>query len=67
MNIRARMHLCQIPPDNCIDDVSPTVSQEISNMCISPSEESLAVSTDRGQLYSISLSSLDTSTVLYSL
>lgn len=28
-------------------------------MCVSPSEETLAVSTDTGQLYSISLSAVD--------
>lgn len=28
-------------------------------MCISPSEETLAISTDQGQLYSVSLSSVE--------
>uniref|UniRef100_A0A3B3URW1 Cilia and flagella associated protein 57 n=1 Tax=Poecilia latipinna TaxID=48699 RepID=A0A3B3URW1_9TELE len=33
--------------------------QEIDTICMSPAEETLAVSTDRGQLYSINLSSAE--------
>uniref|UniRef100_A0A3Q4B5Q5 EML-like second beta-propeller domain-containing protein n=1 Tax=Mola mola TaxID=94237 RepID=A0A3Q4B5Q5_MOLML len=33
--------------------------QEIDTMCISPAEDTLAISTDRRQLYSFSLSSVD--------
>lgn len=33
-------------------------------MCMSPAEETLAVSTDRGQLYSINLSSAEMKRVL---
>ncbi|XP_047437739.1 cilia- and flagella-associated protein 57 [Mugil cephalus] len=49
----------QIPPDLCSNDLTPEEMQEINTMCISPAEETLAISTDRGQLYSISLSSVD--------
>ncbi|XP_023117095.2 cilia- and flagella-associated protein 57 [Amphiprion ocellaris] len=47
----------QIPP--CRNDLTPAECQEIDTMCISPAEETLAISTDRGQLYSVSLSSVD--------
>ncbi|KAL3977716.1 pleckstrin-like domain containing family A member 3 [Sarotherodon galilaeus] len=33
--------------------------QQIDTICISPAEETLAISTNRGQLYSVSLSSVD--------
>uniref|UniRef100_A0A3Q1GAY0 Cilia and flagella associated protein 57 n=1 Tax=Acanthochromis polyacanthus TaxID=80966 RepID=A0A3Q1GAY0_9TELE len=49
----------QIPP--CRNDLTPAECQEIDTMCISPAEETLAISTDRGQLYSVSLSSVDMS------
>eukprot|EP00064_Thunnus_orientalis_P003706 superscaffoldBa00000314_g3717 len=45
----------QIPPDPCNNELTPAECQEIDTMCISPAEETLAISTDRGQLYSISL------------
>lgn len=35
-------------------------------MCISPAEETLAISTDRGQLYSFSLSSVELNKVVQS-
>ncbi|XP_059358383.1 cilia- and flagella-associated protein 57 isoform X1 [Carassius carassius] len=46
----------KIPPELFSNDPSSAEQQEISTLCISPSEETLAASTDRGQLYSISLS-----------
>ncbi|XP_040890430.1 cilia- and flagella-associated protein 57 [Toxotes jaculatrix] len=49
----------QIPPDPYNNEVTPAESQEIHTMCISPAEETLALSTDQGQLYSVSLSSVD--------
>ena len=50
---------CQIPPDPYSNDLSPAEFQEIDTMCISPAEETLAISTDKGQLYSFNLSSVD--------
>lgn len=41
------------------NDPSSAEQQEISTLCISPSEDTLAASTDRGQLYSIHLSVVD--------
>lgn len=46
----------KIPPEAFSNDPSSAEQQEISTLCISPSEETLAASTDRGQLYSIHLS-----------
>ncbi|KAM6948696.1 cilia- and flagella-associated protein 57-like [Aplochiton taeniatus] len=51
----------RIPPDPCSNEPSQAESQEITSMCMSPSEETLAVSTDRGQLYSITLASAEMS------
>ncbi|XP_041837670.1 cilia- and flagella-associated protein 57 isoform X2 [Melanotaenia boesemani] len=51
----------RIPPDPHGNDSTPAECQEVDTMCISPAEESLAVSTERGQLYSINLSSADLS------
>ncbi|KAG7481579.1 hypothetical protein MATL_G00068090 [Megalops atlanticus] len=48
-----------IPADPCSNDPSQTEQQEIMCMCISPLEETLATSTDRGQLYSITLTSAE--------
>jgi len=53
----------QIPPDPCINELTSAECQEIDTMCISPAEETLAISTDRGQLYSFSLSSVQSHTV----
>uniref|UniRef100_A0A3B5B8N2 Cilia and flagella associated protein 57 n=1 Tax=Stegastes partitus TaxID=144197 RepID=A0A3B5B8N2_9TELE len=47
----------KIPP--CRNDLNPAECQEVYTMCISPAEETLAISTDRGQLYGVSLSSVD--------
>lgn len=49
----------QIPSDPHSNELDPCDSQAIESMCVSPAEETLAVSTDRGQLYSISLSAVD--------
>ncbi|KAL1279856.1 hypothetical protein QQF64_014456 [Cirrhinus molitorella] len=46
----------KIPQELFSNDPSSAEQQEISTLCISPSEETLAASTDRGQLYSINLS-----------
>ncbi|XP_048844683.1 cilia- and flagella-associated protein 57 isoform X2 [Brienomyrus brachyistius] len=48
-----------IPEDHSISEFSQAKQQEILTLCISPSEETLAASTDAGQLYSISLSSAE--------
>ncbi|XP_034387977.1 cilia- and flagella-associated protein 57 [Cyclopterus lumpus] len=49
----------RIPPDPRSNELTPAECQEIDTMCISPAEETLAISTDRGQLYSFSLSSVE--------
>ncbi|XP_027141761.1 cilia- and flagella-associated protein 57 isoform X2 [Larimichthys crocea] len=49
----------RIPPDSYSNELTPAECQEIDTMCISPAEETLAISTDRGQLYSCSMSSVD--------
>ncbi|XP_056149801.1 cilia- and flagella-associated protein 57-like [Lampris incognitus] len=51
----------RIPTDPCSFEPSHAEHQEITTMCICPSEEILAISTDGGQLYSINLSSADMS------
>lgn len=53
----------QIPPDPCSNEPSQAEQQEITTMCISPSEETLATSTDRGQMYLIALASAEISKV----
>ncbi|MEQ2228963.1 hypothetical protein ILYODFUR_014018, partial [Ilyodon furcidens] len=50
----------QILPDPASSDFPPAQCQEIDTICISPAEDTLAISTDRGQLYSMNLSSADT-------
>ncbi|KAK3567777.1 hypothetical protein QTP86_026459 [Hemibagrus guttatus] len=49
----------RIPPDPCSNEPGQAQQQEITSMCISPSEETLATSTDRGQLYLIALASAE--------
>ncbi|XP_076604319.1 cilia and flagella associated protein 57 [Chaetodon auriga] len=49
----------RIPPDSNSNELTAAECQEIDTMCISPAEETLAISTDRGQLYSFSLSSVE--------
>ncbi|XP_075995968.1 cilia- and flagella-associated protein 57 [Genypterus blacodes] len=50
-----------IPPDPCSNELSHAEGQEIATMCLSPSEELLAVTTERGQVYSVSLTSAEMS------
>ncbi|KAL0966818.1 hypothetical protein UPYG_G00300520 [Umbra pygmaea] len=47
----------RIPADPCRYEPSQAEQQEVVTLCLSPTEESLVTSTDRGQLYSITLSS----------
>ncbi|KAK2914532.1 cilia- and flagella-associated protein 57 [Channa argus] len=49
----------QIPSDPYSNEVTLAECQDIDTMCISPAEETLAISTDQGQLYSVNLSSVD--------
>ncbi|KAM4640524.1 cilia- and flagella-associated protein 57 [Discoglossus pictus] len=49
----------RIPQDEHINDPSLAEQQEILCMCLSPSEETVLVSTNKGQLYSIALSSAE--------
>ncbi|TSL47697.1 Cilia- and flagella-associated protein 57 [Bagarius yarrelli] len=51
----------RIPLDQCSNETGQAEQQEITSMCISPSEEALAVSTDRGQIFVIALSSAEIS------
>ncbi|XP_070706449.1 cilia- and flagella-associated protein 57 [Pempheris klunzingeri] len=50
----------RIPLDPYTNELTLAEGQGIDTMCISPAEETLAISTDRGQLYSFSLSSVET-------
>uniref|UniRef100_UPI0037E7E14E cilia- and flagella-associated protein 57 isoform X2 n=1 Tax=Semicossyphus pulcher TaxID=241346 RepID=UPI0037E7E14E len=54
-----RSRQIQIPADPYSSELSPAEHQGIDTMCISPAEETLAISTDGGQLYSFSLSSAE--------
>ncbi|XP_068451125.1 cilia- and flagella-associated protein 57 [Clinocottus analis] len=49
----------RIPSDPRTNELTPAECQEIDTMCISPAEGTLAISTDRRQLYSFSLSSVE--------
>ncbi|KAM6927807.1 LOW QUALITY PROTEIN: cilia- and flagella-associated protein 57-like [Xenentodon cancila] len=51
----------QIPSDPYGNNSTPEEYLQIDTMCISPAEETLAISTTQGQLYSINISSLDKS------
>ncbi|KAG8437072.1 hypothetical protein GDO86_007955 [Hymenochirus boettgeri] len=51
----------RIPQDEHSSDPSQSEKQEIVCMCLSPSEETVLISTDKGQLYSIALSSAEMS------
>lgn len=55
---------CQIPPDPQGDQLTLADGQEIQSMCMSPAEETLAISTTRGQLFSVNVSSADMNKVL---
>ncbi|XP_043977088.1 cilia- and flagella-associated protein 57 [Gambusia affinis] len=58
-NVYRKSREIQILPAPASSDSAPAKCQEIDTMCMSPAEETLAVSTDRGQLYSINLSSAE--------
>lgn len=60
------MVFCQIPPDPYSNEVTAAECQEVDTMCISPAEETLAISTDQGQLYSVSLASVEVHKVVQS-
>uniref|UniRef100_I3J5W9 Cilia and flagella associated protein 57 n=1 Tax=Oreochromis niloticus TaxID=8128 RepID=I3J5W9_ORENI len=49
----------KIPLDAYCSGVTLAEYQQIDTICFSPAEETLAISTNRGQLYSVSLSSED--------
>uniref|UniRef100_A0A3Q4HXN8 Cilia and flagella associated protein 57 n=1 Tax=Neolamprologus brichardi TaxID=32507 RepID=A0A3Q4HXN8_NEOBR len=51
----------KIPLDAYCSGVTLAEYQQIDTICISPAEETLAISTNRGQLYSVSLSSAELS------
>ncbi|XP_030630638.1 cilia- and flagella-associated protein 57 [Chanos chanos] len=51
----------QIPPDPFRSELCVEDPQQIMTLCISPSQETLALSTDHSQLYSITLSSAEIS------
>ncbi|XP_029474302.1 cilia- and flagella-associated protein 57 isoform X2 [Rhinatrema bivittatum] len=51
----------QIPQDQHSSDPAQSDQQEIVSMCLSPSEEILIISTNKSQLYSITLSSAEMS------
>ncbi|XP_029990136.1 cilia- and flagella-associated protein 57 [Sphaeramia orbicularis] len=52
-----------IPAELCGNEMNPTEYQEIHSMCISPAQETLVISTDGGQMYAVSLSSVEKSKV----
>ncbi|XP_066570529.1 cilia- and flagella-associated protein 57-like [Amia ocellicauda] len=56
-----KTRVIRIPQDQCSNDPSNAEQQEIATLCFSPSEEILIASTDRGQLYSFTLSSAEMS------
>ncbi|KAJ8011195.1 hypothetical protein DPEC_G00055650 [Dallia pectoralis] len=51
----------RIPADASSNEPSQAEQQEIVTLCVSPSEETLVASTDKGQLYCITLSSAEMS------
>ncbi|KAI5103733.1 cilia- and flagella-associated protein 57, partial [Silurus meridionalis] len=51
----------RIPQNPCSNEPNQAEQQEISTMSISPSEDTLATSTDRGQVYAIALASAEMS------
>ncbi|CAL8343815.1 unnamed protein product [Merluccius merluccius] len=50
-----------IPPDPCSNEPSRAQQQEVATLSLSPGEETLALSTQQGQLYAISLISAEIS------
>ncbi|XP_058246907.1 cilia- and flagella-associated protein 57-like [Hemibagrus wyckioides] len=51
----------RIPQDPCSNEPSLSAQQEIKSMCLSPSEETLAISTQHGQIYHVNLASVEIS------
>ncbi|XP_018422114.1 PREDICTED: cilia- and flagella-associated protein 57 isoform X1 [Nanorana parkeri] len=56
-----RVRNIKIPPDERSNDPGLSDQQEVLCMCLSPSEETVLVSTNKSQLYSIALSSAEIS------
>ncbi|CAJ1051853.1 cilia- and flagella-associated protein 57 isoform X1 [Xyrichtys novacula] len=56
-----RIKEIKIPSDPNCSEMTPAECQVIDTMCISPAEKTLAISTNRGQLYSYSLSTVEES------
>ncbi|XP_072430665.1 cilia- and flagella-associated protein 57 isoform X1 [Chiloscyllium punctatum] len=56
-----KTRVIRIPQDPYSTDPSHAEQQEISTLCLSPSEEALIASTNKNQLYSITLSSAEIS------
>lgn len=54
-----KVRVIRIAADPCNSDPLQPKKQMIMSLCISPSEEILTASTDRSQLYTVSLSSTD--------
>ncbi|XP_053495458.1 cilia- and flagella-associated protein 57-like [Ictalurus furcatus] len=58
----------RIPQDPCSSQPSQSEQQEITTICLSPSEETLAISTRQGQIYHVGLASPEISQkIIYSL
>ncbi|XP_047674912.1 cilia- and flagella-associated protein 57-like [Tachysurus fulvidraco] len=51
----------KIPQDPCSSEPSVSAQQEVKSMCLSPSEETLAISTRQGQIYHVNLTSVENS------
>ncbi|KAK3522650.1 hypothetical protein QTP86_028894, partial [Hemibagrus guttatus] len=51
----------RIPQDPCSNEPSLSAQQEIKSKCLSPSEETLAISTQQGQIYHVNLTSVEIS------
>ncbi|XP_047674179.1 cilia- and flagella-associated protein 57-like isoform X2 [Tachysurus fulvidraco] len=51
----------RIPQDPCSSEPSVSAQQEVKSMCLSPSEETLAISTRQGQIYHVNLTSVENS------
>ncbi|XP_038649881.1 cilia- and flagella-associated protein 57 [Scyliorhinus canicula] len=56
-----KIRVIKIPQDPYSTDPTQAEQQEISTLCLSPSEEALVVSTNKSQLYCITLSSAEIS------
>ncbi|XP_063283718.1 cilia- and flagella-associated protein 57-like [Pelobates fuscus] len=54
-----RSHDIRIPQDEHSSDPSQSELQEVLHMCLSPSEETVLVSTSKSQIYTIALSSAE--------